>query len=282
MSQNQEGRIQLTLRAYETKQFRSLRKAATAYNVNHHTLTDRAKGVIFRPEAQLNRQKLTQTEEKTIVRYILNLDSQGFAPRLCEVEDMANKILATRTEERVGKCWASRFVTRTDELKIAFNRAKDRQRVLQEDPEVISKWFQLVRETIDKYGVQPDDIHNFDETGFQMGVIGLMKVVTASERRTRPTLIQPGNREWVTVVQGICAAGYAISPFIIYKGRVYISAWYEETGIPYNWKFGVSENGWTNNDLGLEWLKHFDTHTKSRTVGLYRLLILDGYESHLS
>jgi hypothetical protein len=44
----------------------------------------------------------------------------------------------------------------------------------------------------------------------------------------------------------------------------------------------VSENGWTNNTLALEWLKHFDTHTKARQVGAYRLLILDGHESHLN
>jgi hypothetical protein len=77
---------------------------------------------------------------------------------------------------------------------MAFNRAKDRQRILQEDPEVISAWFTLIQETIAKYGVADSDIHNFDETGFQMGVIGSMKVVTGSERRTRPNLIQPGNR----------------------------------------------------------------------------------------
>lgn len=109
-----------------------------------------------------------------------------------------------------------------------------------------------------------------------------MKVVTGSERRTRPNLVQPGDREWVTVIQSICAAGYATPPFIIYKGRVHISAWYEEANIPYNWKISVSENGWTNNTLGLAWLKHFDTHTKPRQVGAYRLLILDGHESHLN
>jgi hypothetical protein len=37
-----------------------------------------------------------------------------------------------------------------------------------------------------------------------------------------------------------------------------------------------------NNVLGLEWLKHFDAHTKTRKVGVYRLLILDGHESHLN
>jgi hypothetical protein len=85
-----------------------------------------------------------------------------------------------------------------------------------------------------------------------MGIISLMKVVTGSERRTRLNLIQPGDREWVTVIQSICAAGYAIPPFIIYKGRVHISAWYKEALIPYDWKLSVSENGWTNNTLGLE------------------------------
>ncbi len=133
-----------------------------------------------------------------------------------------------------------------------------------------------------KYGIHNDDVHNFDETGFQMGVIGSMKVVTSAERRTRPELIQPGDREWVTVIQSICAAGYATPPFIIYKGRVHISAWYEEADIPHDWKISVSENGWTNNVLGLEWLKHFDRHTKARQAGGYRLLILDGHESHLN
>ena len=102
-----------------------------------------------------------------------------------------------------------------------------------------------------------------------MGIIGSMKVVTGSERRNRPQLVQPGNREWVTVIQSICAAGYAIPPFIIYKGRVYISIWYEEADIPRNWKLSVSKNGWTNNALSLEWLKHFDTYTKARQVGGY-------------
>jgi DDE superfamily endonuclease/helix-turn-helix, Psq domain len=277
-----EGRLQLALEAYNSGQFRSHTAAAQAYNVKRRTLSYRAQGRLFRAEATPNCYKLTATEEQTVIQYILNLDSRGFAPRLCEVADMADKLLGVRGGEPVGKHWAERFVTRSDELKMAFNRAKDRQRILQEDPTVISAWFKLVEETKVKYGVHNDDVHNFDETGFQMGVVGSMKVVTGSERRLRPDLIQPGDREWVTVIQSICAAGYATPPFIIYKGRVHISAWYEETLIPRNWKLSVSENGWTNNALGLEWLKHFDAHTKTRQVGGYRLLILDGHESHLN
>ena len=79
---------------------------------------------------------------------------------------MADKLLGERGSRLVGKNWPTRFVTRLSELKMAFNRAKDRQRILQEDPEVISAWFKLVEETIAKYSVYPNNVHNFDETGF--------------------------------------------------------------------------------------------------------------------
>jgi len=42
-------------------------------------------------------------------------------PQLYKVEDIVDKILGLRTNERVGKCWARRFISRIDKLKIAFN-----------------------------------------------------------------------------------------------------------------------------------------------------------------
>ena len=132
-----EGRLQLALEAYNSGQFRSHRAAAQAYNVKRRTLSYRAQGRSFRAEATPNYHKLTATEEQTVIQYILDLDSRGFAPRLCEVADMADKLLGVRGGQPVGKHWAERFVTRSDELKMAFNRAKDRQMILQEDPTVI-------------------------------------------------------------------------------------------------------------------------------------------------
>jgi hypothetical protein len=71
---------------------------------------------------------------------------------------MADKLLAARGGEPVGKRWAEQFVTRLDKLKMAFNRAKDRQRILQEDPEVIGPWFKLVEETQAKYSVHNNNV----------------------------------------------------------------------------------------------------------------------------
>ena len=60
-----------------------------------------------------------------------------------------------------------------------------------------------------KYGIQKDDIYNFDETGFQMGIIGQAKVVTGSEGQ-RPKQVKGHSQEWVTVIQAIGGNGYVV------------------------------------------------------------------------
>jgi hypothetical protein len=44
-------------------------------------------------------------------------------------------------------------------------------------------WFALVRNILVKYGIPVDDVYNFDETGFMMGIIFAGIVVTTSDLR---------------------------------------------------------------------------------------------------
>jgi hypothetical protein len=48
-------------------------------------------------------------------------------------------------------------------------------------------WFKLVEETKAKYSVYNNNIYNFNETRFQIGVIGSIKVIIGSKRCIRPT-----------------------------------------------------------------------------------------------
>ena len=136
---------------------------------------------------------------------------------------MANRLLADRDAPQVGKRWASNFVKRQPELKTRFFRRYDYKRAQCEDPDIINSWFALVRNTIAKYGIQESDIYNFDETGFMMGVISTGMVVTSSERRSSPKLAQPGDREWITVIQGVSSKGWTVPPFIIVSGKYHLS-----------------------------------------------------------
>jgi hypothetical protein len=144
-------------------------------------------------------------------------------------------------------------------------------------------WFQLLQRTLAKYGIAKEDIWNFDETGFMMGVISATgMVVTRAERRGGAKMAQQGNREWVTVIQGVSSQGWAIPPFIIVAGKYHLSSWYQDSPLPEDWIIAVSEKGWTTNERGLEWIRHFDKHSRGRATGAYRLLVLDGHESHHS
>jgi hypothetical protein len=115
-----------------------------------------------------------------------------------------------------------------------------------------------------------------------MGVIASGMVVIGAERRANPNKVQLGNREWVTTIQSINAEGWALPPFIIVAGQYHLSSWYRESSLPADWAIATIKNGWTDNETGLVWLKHFNRHTSKRSNGAYRILILDGHESHLS
>jgi hypothetical protein len=283
MSQsNKEAQIILALQAYQADPILSLRRAAIVYNVNFSTLHARHNGITARCDWVPKQRKLSDLEERVIVQYILDLDSRGFPTRYRDVEEMANRLLADRDASPVGKRWAHNFVKRQPELKTRLFRKYDYQRAKCEDPIIIRNWFRLIANTVAKYGIRSDDMWNFDETGFMMSIIQSGMVVTGSEREGRPKSVQPGNREWITAIQAINAEGQLIPPFIIFAGQYHLSNWYRECDLPGDWVIATSQNGWTNNELGLEWLKHFDRSTAKRTNSRYRLLILDGHESHHS
>ncbi|APA14250.1 hypothetical protein SS1G_11952 [Sclerotinia sclerotiorum 1980 UF-70] len=281
-SNNQEARILLAIEVIHKDKKLSIRKAAMLYNIPRTTLRHRMEGLPLRTETRANRHKITELEEEVIVQYILDMDLRGFPPKLKNVEDMANDILESRGAKRVGKLWAHRFVKRRIELKTRFSRVYDFQRALCEDPKLLEEWFRLVANMRAKYGILDGDFYNFDETGFMMGIICAAMVVTSAERNGRSKTVQPGNREWATAI--ICGngEGETIPPFLVVQGQVHLSNWYTETNLPAEWAIKPTSNGWTNNETGLEWLKHFDKHTKNRRKGKYRMLVLDGHESHES
>lgn len=281
-STQSESRLLLAIQAIKSDPNLSIRAAARVYSVPYSTLGDRLHGRHSRRDTTPNSRKLTDMEEQVIVQHILDLDSRAFPPRVSSVEDMANRLLRDRGLPPVGKKWTSNFIKRHQELRTRVHRKYDYQRALCEDPELIRGWFQLVRNTMAKYGIAEADVYNFDETGFMMGIISSAMVVTSAERRGRPKMTQQGNREWVTVIQGVSSRGWAIPPFIIISGKYHLSTWYENYELPKDWVIALSDNGWTTNERGLEWIQHFNKHTKGRTIGAYRLLVLDGHESHHS
>ena len=276
-----EGSTLLAMSAFQSGQCASISVAATAYNVPKTTLFRRIHGGTAREDYTPPNKNLSNTEEEVLVRNILKLDAQGLPPTISLVRDMADTICRARGAPSVGVRWANKFVKRTPALDVKLGRTYECQRRLCEDPRIIGDWFALVKNTINKYGILPEDTYNFDETGFQMGQISTSKVVTATDRLGRPKQVKPTNTEWVTLIQGACADGSLIPPFIILKGKEFNQTWFYQ-GLPSSWTLSVSPNGWTSNQIGHQWIQHFERHTRSKTIGSKRLLVLDNHESHIT
>jgi hypothetical protein len=232
-SVQREGRIALALEALKQGYFTSPKAAAKAYDVPYMTFLRRVHNGLARCDTRPTNCKLTAIEESTLVQWILSMDQRGLAPRPESVRQMADLLLEKRSNSmptsQVGKNWVYNFVQRHPALQTRYNRKYDYQRAKCEDPQVIRDWFRLVKNVITKYGIEEQDIYNFDETGFQMGVISTAKVITGTERSNPPIAIQPGNREWVTAIDCISTAGWSLPPVIIFEGKVHISTWYTDT-----------------------------------------------------
>ena len=211
----------LAIQAIKKQEILSISEAARHFGIPQTILRDRLHGHQNRSKARANSHKLTKLEEESLLQWILFLDSRGIAPRPTTVQEMANLLLAKHGSDHiqsVGKNWVSNFVKGHSELSTQFSKRYNYERAKCEDPKIIQEWFDCVQRTILQYGIDPDDIYNFDETDFAMGLTATANVVTGSEYYGQRSLLQPGNHEWVTAIEAINASGWALPPCIIFKG----------------------------------------------------------------
>ena len=142
-----------------------------------------------------------------------------------------------------------------------------------------------------EYDISPENSYNMDEKGFLIGVLRKMQRVYSKEAFQKGNIVaagQDGNREWITLIATICMNGSWIPPTLIYQavsGDIQDTWVTEVDPIEHNVHFASTATGWTNENLGYEWLTNiFDRFSKpkARQGRDYRLLILDGYNSYLN
>jgi hypothetical protein len=99
-----------------------------------------------------------------------------------------------------------------------------------------------------------------DEKGFMIGVTTKAKRVFSRRKYEQGGLkqqLQDGNREWITTITCICADGTTLPPTLIYPAESgYMQdIWLQDfDSIQYQCFFTSSPTGWTNDELGYQWL----------------------------
>jgi hypothetical protein len=203
---------------------------------------------------------------------------------------MIRRFASGIAKKELGKGWVDRFIQRYQvDLISRWATGIDRSRHQADLGLKYKLYFDLLMDKISQYNVEPRHIYNMDEKGFMLGVLTRSKRVFSRrlyEEGKIKAHIQDGNREWITLLACICADGSHIEPSLIYQsasGSIQDSWLQAFDPNDHRVHFASSPSGWTNNELGLAWLKQvFDRSTKPKAGRSYRLLILDGHGSHLT
>jgi hypothetical protein len=186
-----------------------------------------------------------------------------------------------REDESVSRRWIKAWLSRNHEwLKTLREKPISAARLGAHNREEVEGHFKDFKRCKEKWAVVDEDIYNFDETGYQIGITagGIVIVPTNIER---VYVNDPDNKELITVVECISAGGYHVPAMVIFKGAYHLCKYFEND-MDDDILFACSNTGFTNDKLTFVWLKHFDKFTKNRTKGQYRILIFDGYGLHIT
>ncbi|CEL53642.1 hypothetical protein RSOLAG1IB_06497 [Rhizoctonia solani AG-1 IB] len=258
---------------------RSQRKASKLFQVGLKRLQNRMKGVPPPRIAHARQQLMTPSEEQVAAEFILSLADHGFPITRKDARVYLSSVIRNRRPdyELCPMNFVDRFLKRHPEIRSCFRLSLDRVRAGAANPETVADHFKKF-ETV-SHNVARCNIFNMDEKGGTVGEVNRAKVLV--RKSTRPILIQDGNQENVTIVECISADGTAICPTYIFKGKYVLSKWKENDPLKAN--FTVTDNGWTNTEVCLSWLRDvFDVETREKAAGLPRLLVWDGHVSHMS
>ncbi|KAF3406894.1 hypothetical protein DPV78_001412 [Talaromyces pinophilus] len=281
----EEELIAKAIDAYRHGEVQNISRLAREFGVSRHKLSRRLKGTPSRSTRPPTNRLLSDDQEKAIIHWIQYLDDMNASPTALQIEASANYLLkkdfAGSGKPRVAsKNWIYGFMER---LPPRFVRVKqkpqERERTAAEHYGEIERWYIDLELAINDYKIRPQNLWNFDETGFIVGKGKDEKVVTAYPK-TSKRISSLTSRESITVVEAINAEGKIIPPLLIPKGEVHMEEWYNHIQEE-DWLIAPASKGFITDEIAFEWLQHFE-HFSRQSLREWRLLIMDSHTTHLT
>jgi hypothetical protein len=127
------------------------------------------------------------------------------------------------------------------------------------------------------HNIKAQHIWNFDETGIRIAMPHSAPVIVPLSIKSM-YYSSPENRKSLTIIETISASGDSLPPYIILEGKRQM-CYYFKDNIDERTIIDFSDTGYTNDTIGLGYLKFFIEHATEN--GRYpALLLYDGAGSH--
>ena len=235
-AQELDLRLSEAVLGIQAKKFKSANAAAIALNLRPDTVQRRLHGIPTRTEARQQQQLLSKTQEKTLLKWIKELTSSGYAPSHRTLREVADEVRTNRrrvyqshlqTQQLqpqipklpLGQEWVPRFIQRHPNLCVKLGQRVEAQRMNGVTKEVLRRWwFDAYKSLKTEQKIENYNTYNMDETGFSIGTMQSTRIIVDSTLRMH-FQAHPGRQEWVSAVECIYIDGIAIEPLIIFKGQ---------------------------------------------------------------
>ena len=227
------------------------------YGIPKSTLSNRAEGRQSRQKADEVYQSLNPTIEDALKKWTLQMDSQGFPPRLDLFKAVAEKLFQQQLQDssdskpkNLGPTWLRGFLRRHPAISARFSTPMDCQRAFANHPGHIKDYFKKLQAVIAKYRIRDENMWNMDKKGFILGKANRAKVM-ARAGRLPPRTTHDGTQELITVIEA-CGAkqGMLPPPMVVFKGTAHYKGWYTEVMEETHAYFAYSPKGYTTDESG--------------------------------
>lgn len=263
-----------------------IREAARNFGIPESTLRHHLK-----PGSEVERlgrkPLFTKPQEKELANHVMKLANlfYGVTPRelrriafdFAEANHLPHKF--NKESGLAGKDWLSCFIKRNPELRLRQPEGTSLNRISSFNSEAVGIFFKNLEKLLTKFKFQSNRIFNVDESGITTVQKKSGKVYAKRGQKQIGVAISAERGQTITILCAVSAAGTYVPPMIIYP-RKRMSPQLEKDG-PIGCIYSCSDNGWSNDDLFLKWIKHFQNYVKATEADPI-LLILDNHASHIS
>ena len=260
-------------------------EASKQYRIPRSTLQNRLRGGNSRKDVSHDRQKLSATEEASLANWARIQYAFGLPLTHRQLRLAAQRLLAiSGNNASLGKHWTTSFLQRNQSIKAMKGTHIEKSRMEAVTPEKIQEMYAVFEEPLVK-AIRPQNRWNVDETGVMDG-INFPGVFLGPSEKKRAVKKSQGKSDWRSIIECISAEGNALPPTVIFGGKNVQQQWFpdkpREQAKLQSWQFICIDSGHSCNSVGLEWLQTVFIPLTNPGGQDWRLLVLDGHESHIS
>jgi hypothetical protein len=274
-------------RAFElVENGRSVKSVAAELGIPRITLHDRLKAKSAAKPALGRKAYFTPEQEAILADHIKQLSNQFYGITLTDLRRLAYDLAENlnikhnfnKATKMAGEDWAAAFRKRNPTLSLRQPSATSINRILAFNKSEVDLFFSNLGKVFQKHPFKATRVFNMDETGIStVQKPGKVLAPKGQHQVGSATSWERGRN--ITVVCAVSASGIYIPPMFIYP-RKRMSPQLEKGG-PAGAIYRCSHNGWSNEDLFNDWLKHFKENAKPTKEDPV-LLIMDNHGSHIS